>query len=266
MAFLQDITLGRYVALDSPVHRLDPRTKLIASLTLMIVALSARSFVPLLTFAVFQLVAIALTRLSYRLVLGNLKPFIWLFTFTFGLHSLLTPGHAVFLLPLSEHAVTAEGLHLGAFFVVRLAAVIVAASLLTLTTSPMQLTGGLERLFRPLQRFGFPAGDLAMMISIALRFIPVLVDEAERLRKAQLARGADFGGNPLRRIKNLIPLLAPLFVSAFDRADRLALAMESRCYQGSAERTHYHVLRLGRADGLAALIALGLIGLILYQR
>ncbi len=266
MAFLQDITLGRYVALDSPVHRLDPRTKLIASLTLMIVALSARSFVPLLTFAVFQLVAIALTRLSYRLVLGNLKPFIWLFTFTFGLHALLTPGRAIFLLPLSEHAVTAEGLHLGAFFVVRLAAVIVAASLLTLTTSPMQLTGGLERLFRPLQRFGFPAGDLAMMISIALRFIPVLVDEAERLRKAQLARGADFGGNPLRRIKNLIPLLAPLFVSAFDRADRLALAMESRCYQGSAERTHYHVLRLGRADGLAALIALGLIGLILYQR
>lgn len=266
MAFLQDITLGRYVALDSPVHRLDPRTKLIASLTLMIVALSARSFVPLLTFTVFQFVAIALTRLSYRLVLGNLKPFIWLFTFTFGLHALLTPGRAVFLLPLSEHAVTAEGLHLGAFFAVRLAAVIVAASLLTLTTSPMQLTGGLERLFRPLQRFGFPAGDLAMMISIALRFIPVLVDEAERLRKAQLARGADFGGNPLRRIKNLIPLLAPLFISAFDRADRLALAMESRCYQGGAERTHYHVLRLGRADGLAALTALGLIGLMLYQR
>ena len=263
---LQDITLGRYVALDSPVHRLDPRTKLIASMALMIVALSARSFGPLLTFAIFLLFAIALTRLSYRLVLNNLKPFIWLFTFTFGLHALLTPGRAVFLLPLSEHAVTAEGLRLGAFFAVRLAAVIVAASLLTLTTSPMQLTGGLERLFSPLQRFGFPAGDLAMMISIALRFIPVLVDEAERLRKAQLARGADFGGNPLRRVKNLVPLLAPLFVAAFDRADRLALAMESRCYQGGAERTHYHVLRLGRADALAALAALGLIALMLYQR
>ena len=139
MAFLQDITLGRYVALNSPVHRLDPRTKLIASLTLMIVALSARSFVPLLTFTVFQLVAIALTRLSYRLVLGNLKPFIWLFTFTFGLHALLTPGRAVFLLPLSEHAVTAEGLHLGAFFAVRLAAVIVAASLLTLKRKGYQI-------------------------------------------------------------------------------------------------------------------------------
>ena len=193
MAFLQNITLGRYVALDSPVHRLDPRTKLIASLSLMIVALSARSFVPLLTFAVLQLVAIALTRLSYRLVLGTLKPFIWLFTFTFGLHALLTPGRAVFLLPLSEHAVTAEGLHLGAFFAVRLAAVIVAASLLTLTTSPMQLTGGLERLFRPLQRFGFPAGDLAMMISIALRFIPVLVDEAERENEGE---GRSHSTNP----------------------------------------------------------------------
>ena len=266
MAFLQDITLGRYIALDSPIHRLDPRTKLIASLALMIVALSARSFGPLLIFAVFLLFVVALTRLSFRLVLSNLRPFIWLFTFTFGLHALLTPGRAVFLLPLSEHAVTAEGLRLGGFFALRLATVIVAASLLTLTTSPMQLTGGLERLFSPLQRFGFPAADLAMMISIALRFIPVLVDEAERLRKAQLARGADFGGHPLRRIKNLVPLLAPLFISAFDRADRLALAMESRCYQGGAERTNYRVLDLGRTDGWAALTALSLIGLMFYQR
>ena len=266
MAFLQDITLGRYVALDSPIHYLDPRTKLITSLALMIVALSARDFGPLLTFAAFLLVVIALSRLSYRLVLGNLKPFIWLFTFTFGLHSLLTPGRAVWLLPFSDHAITAEGLHLGAFFTVRLAAVIVAASLLTLTTSPMELTGGLEHLFRPLQRFGFPAGDLAMMISIALRFIPVLVDEAERLRKAQLARGADFGGHPLRRVKNLVPLLAPLFVAAFDRADRLALAMESRCYQSGAPRSQYHALRLNRADGRAALAALGLIALMVYQR
>lgn len=266
MAFLQDITLGRYVALDSPIHHLDPRTKLVASLSLMIVALSAPGFAPLLSFTAFLLPVIALSRLSWRLVLRNLKPFVWLFFFTFGLHALLTPGRAVWLLPLSDHAITAEGLRLGAFFTVRLAAVIVSASLLTLTTSPMELTGGLERLFRPLARFGFPAGDLAMMISIALRFIPVLVDEAERLRKAQLARGADFGGNPIRRIRNLVPLLAPLFVAAFDRADRLALAMESRCYQGGNERTQYHRLRFGPADSIAALASLGLIGLMYYQR
>ena len=266
MALFQDITLGRYVALDSSIHCLDPRTKLLASLALMIVALSAQSFGPLLTFCAFLLVVIALSQLSFGLVLGNLKAFLWLFFFTFILHSLLTPGRSVFLLPFSDHTITAEGMRLGAFFTVRLAAVIVAASLLTLTTSPMELTGGLERLFSPLQRFGFPAGDLAMMISIALRFIPVLVDEAERLRKAQLARGADFGGNPLRRIKSLVPLLAPLFVAAFDRADRLALAMESRCYQNGAKRTHYHQFHFNRSDGFAALTASILIALMFYQR
>ena len=191
MALFQDITLGRYVALDSPIHRLDPRTKLIAVVVLMIVALSARDFGSLATFAAFLLLVIALSRLSYRLVLGNLKPFYFLFSFTFGLHALMTPGRAVWLVPFSEHAVTAEGLRLGAFFAARLCTVIVAASLLTLTTSPMELTGGLERLFRPLQRFGFPAGDLAMMISIALRFIPVLVDEAERVVDAERREHAD---------------------------------------------------------------------------
>ena len=179
----------------------------------------------------------------------------------------MTPGRAVWLVPFSEHAVTVEGLRLGAFFAARLCTAIVAASLLTLTTSPMELTGGLERLFRPLQRFGFPASDLAMMISIALRFIPVLVDEAERLRKAQLARGADFGErNPLKRIKSLVPLIVPLFVAAFDRADRLALAMESRCYQTDTPRSQYRTLRLQVTDGLAAFAALGLIALMVYQR
>ena len=127
---------------------------------------------------------------------------------------------------------------MGAFFTARLAAAIVAATLLTLTTAPMEITSGLARFFSPLRRFGFPAGDMALMLSIALRFIPVLLDEAERLRKAQLARGADFSGSFLRRSKNLVPLLVPLLVAACGRADRLALAMESRCYaSGPNERT-----------------------------
>ena len=129
---------------------------------------------------------------------------------------------------------------MGSFFCFRLATVVVSAALMTLATSPMQLTNGLERLFNPAKRIGLPVAELALMISITLRFIPVLVDEAERLRKAQVARGAEFGGHPLRRARSLLPLLIPLFVSAFERADRLAPAMESRGYQPGLPRTYYH--------------------------
>lgn len=259
MAFLQDITLGRYVAAESPLHRLDPRTKFVATLALMVAVLSGTGFAPLLLFCAVLAAAMALSHLPARLVLGNLRPFLWLFLFTFGLHSLLTPGQPLAFVPWTEVAITREGMASGAFFSLRLAAVVLVAALMTLTTAPLELTAGLERLLGPLRRIGFPAHEMAMMITISLRFIPVLVDEAERLRKAQLARGADFGGNPLRRARALVPLLVPLFVSAFDRADRLALAMESRCYQGGAERTHYHELRLARRDaicGAAVLLAI----------
>ena len=266
MAFLQDIALGRYIALDSPIHRLDPRTKLGAVFALTLAAFASPNALALLLLGAFLLVATALARVPSRLLLRQLKTFAWLFLFTFGLHALLTPGRAVLPLPFSDHVLTAEGLHLGAFFTARLAAAIIAATLLTLTTAPTEITSGLERLFNPLRRFGFPADDMALMISIALRFIPVLLDEAERLRKAQLARGADFSGSFLRRIKNLVPLLVPLLVAACGRADRLALAMESRCYASGAERTHYRPLRFGRADGLSALAALGLVALVYFLR
>lgn len=254
MAFLQDITLGRYVDVDSIVHRLDPRTKFVGTMSLMIAALSVPGFPPLLLYVAVLALAVPLSGLPVGLVLRNLRPFVWLFLFTFGLHALLTPGSPLWQIPGTDWTVTREGFGRGAFFSLRLAAVIVTASLLTLTTAPMELTSGLERLLRPLRRFGFPVHELAMMVTIALRFIPVLVDEAERLRKAQLARGADFGGGPIRRARALIPLLVPLFVSAFTRADRLALAMESRCYRGGAPRTSLHELRLGAADLLAALV------------
>lgn len=266
MAFLQDIALGRYIALDSPIHRLDPRTKLGGVFALTLAAFAAPNALALLLLGAFLLVATTLARVPLRLFLRQLKTFAWLFLFTFGLHALLTPGRAVLPLPFSDHALTAEGLHLGAFFTARLAAAIVAATLLTLTTAPMEITSGLARLFSPLRRFGFPAGDMALMISIALRFIPVLLDEAERLRKAQLARGADFSGSFLRRSKNLVPLLVPLLVAACGRADRLALAMESRCYASGAERTHYRPLHFGRADGLFTLATLGLVAFVYYLR
>ncbi|MEW6750198.1 MAG: energy-coupling factor transporter transmembrane component T [Candidatus Latescibacterota bacterium] len=256
MAILQDITLGRYIPGDSGIHRLDPRTKFLAALVLMAAVLASPGFAPLLLYCAFLALAIRLSGLPARVVLANLRPFIWLFFFTFGLHALLTQGHPVWRIPGAGFVVTREGLALGAFFSLRLAVVVVTASLMTLTTQPMELTQGLERLLAPLRRFGFPAHELAMMVSISLRFIPVLIDEAERLRKAQLARGASFGGGPIRRARSLIPLLVPLFVSAFERADRLALAMESRCYRGGEGRTSYHELRFRRGDWLAGAIVL----------
>jgi energy-coupling factor transport system permease protein len=241
MAVLQDITLGRYIALDSTIHHLDPRTKFVSTMVLMLVALSAHSYTPLLIFAAFLALVTALSKLPVRLVLANLPPF-------------------------TSWTVTTEGLHMGAFFCLRLSTVVVAAALMTLTTAPMQLTAGLERLFSPAKRLGVPVAELALMISIALRFIPVLVDEAERLRKAQISRGADFTGNPIRRARSLIPLLVPLFVAAFERADRLALAMESRCYQPGAERTHYYLLTLQKRDFIAATAVLFAIAMLYLNR
>ena len=254
MAALKDITLGRYVALDSLIHRLDPRTKFVGTIALMIAALSSHNFLALFIFTAFLTVATLLSRLPVRMVLANLRVFVWLFTFTFGLHAFLTPGTALWTLPLTAWTVSAEGLRMGSFFCFRLATVVVSAALMTLATSPMQLTNGLERLFTPARRIGIPVAELALMISIALRFIPVLVDEAERLRKAQVARGAEFSGHPLRRARSLLPLLIPLFVSAFERADRLAIAMESRGYQPGLPRTYYHKLGLQKCDFYAGLV------------
>ena len=256
MPLLTDITLGKYVAVDSPLHRLDPRTKFLATAALMMALLTTEGFAPLLLASPFIALTVRCSLVPPWLVLKNLRPFVWLFLFTIVLHALLTPGATLWRLPYLDRPITVEGVQLGLFFSLRLAAVVLIASLLTLTTTPMELTDGLEKLLSPLRRFGFPAHELAMMVSIALRFIPVLIEEAERLYKAQLARGADFGGNPLRRARNLLPLLVPLFISAFARADRLALAMESRCYRGGEGRTRYRELRFGRGDGWAALATL----------
>ncbi len=263
MPALTDVTLGRYVPADSILHRLDPRTKLVSSVALMAAVLSVPGFRALGAFGVLLAAAIALSRLPAVLVWRNLRPFVWLFALTVILHALLTPGTWLGTVPLLGWRVSREGLAAGAFYTLRLAAVITTASLFTLTTAPLELTSGLERLLKPFGRLGLPAHELAMMITIALRFIPVLVDEAERLRRAQLARGADFSGGLLRRTRQLVPLLVPLFVSAFERADRLALAMESRCYRGGEGRTSYHDLRFHRRDlwvGLAT--AAGVAGIL----
>ena len=256
MALLGDLSVGKYVEADSPLHRLDPRTKFLGSLALMLGVLRDDGPVALAVCAGLLALALALSGLPPRLALRNLRAFFWLFLFTFALHAFFTPGPALWHLPYSGHSVTEEGLRRGALLCARLAAVICTAALLTLTTAPLDLTRGLERLLAPFRRFGLPSDEIALTASIALRFIPVLVEEAERLHRAQLARGADPGGRLLQRARNLVPLLVPLFVSAFAHADRLALAMESRGYRSGAPRTAYRPLRYG-ANDLAAALVLG---------
>lgn len=253
-----DVLIGQYVPGDSAVHRLDPRTKLVVA-TLYVVALFFLERWPGYAVAgAFVAAAWALSALPARLLVRSLRPVLWIIALTVALHALWTAPEGRVLARWGPIRVTAEGLDTGLRNGVRIGLLIVSSSLLTLTTSPIQLADGIERLMRPFQRFGFPAHELAMMMTIALRFIPTLIEEADRIIKAQMARGADFRSGPLlQRIRSLVPVLVPLFVSAFRRADELALAMESRCYRGAQGRTRMRVTRMGVGDAVAFAVAAG---------
>ncbi|MBI4532057.1 MAG: energy-coupling factor transporter transmembrane protein EcfT [Candidatus Latescibacteria bacterium] len=247
---LNDITLGRYIPVDSVVHRLDPRTKLGAAAIVMVALFTRKGFEVFPGPGLFLIAAVVLSGLPVWTILRNLRPFLYLFLFTFCLQSLLTPGESIEILRVFNIAPTVEGVREGTFFLLRLMFLVITASLLSLTTAPIELADGLERLLRPFSRIGFPAHEMAMMTMIALRFIPTLIDEAERLKKAQLARGASFEGGLLTKAKRLLPLLVPLFLSAFRKADTLALAMEVRGYRGGEGRTSFTVLHFRRRDYL----------------
>lgn len=248
------IVLGQFVPGDSPVHRLDPRTKILAMIAYIVLVFLVRAMpvfaVPLL----FVLGALLVSGVPARYALSSLRPMRWLIAFMFLINLFFTQGERV-LFSWWIVRVTAEGLRQAVFISLRLILLVAGTSLLTLTTSPIALTDGLERLLKPLKRIRFPAHELAMMMTIALRFIPTLLEETERIRKAQMARGADFEtGGLLARARAMVPLLVPLFVSAFRRADELAMAMESRCYHGGEGRTRMHELHYARRDLLAALL------------
>lgn len=248
------IVLGQFVPGDSPVHRLDPRTKILAMIAYIVLVFLVRAMpvfaVPLL----FVLGALLVSGVPARYALSSLRPMRWLIAFMFLINLFFTQGDRV-LFSWWIIRVTAEGVRQAVFISLRLILLVAGTSLLTLTTSPIALTDGLERLLKPLKRIRFPAHELAMMMTIALRFIPTLLEETERIRKAQMARGADFEtGGLLARARAMVPLLVPLFVSAFRRADELAMAMESRCYHGGEGRTRMHELHYARRDLLAALL------------
>lgn len=249
---LKDITIGQYIPKDSVIHALDPRTKILLTLIYIIVLFLIHNVFGYTLIGIFSIAVILLSRIPAKYVIKGLKPLLWIILFTFLLHIFMTKGEVVASLgPLKIYR---EGIRQGIFMALRILYLVLTTSLLTLTTSPIALTDGIERLLNPFRRIGVPAHELAMMMTIALRFIPTLLEETDKIMKAQMARGADFEtGNIIQRAKSLVPLLVPLFVSAFRRADDLALAMEARCYRGGEKRTRMKQLRIHTRDYIAML-------------
>ena len=258
----KDITLGQYFPGNSPVHRLDPRTKLLLMIAYLVAVFLVKDIWLFLPVTAFVIGATLLSKVPLSYLWRSLKPLKWILVFMFVLN--------VFMIRTGEPLwdwwvihITTGGIRQACFMTIRLVLLVAGTSLMTLTTTPIALTDGLERLLNPLSVFKFPAHELAMMMTIALRFIPTLLEEADKIMKAQLSRGADLeSGNILQRAKAMVPILVPLFVSAFRRADELAMAMESRCYHGGEGRTRMHVIYFATRDAFAAAITLGLIALI----
>lgn len=250
---LRDITLGQYYPVDSPVHRLDPRAKIILTFLYIVAVFLVRDLYFYLAILAYLALAIYLSKLPFGLLAKSLRPMRILLVFTFILNIFFGTGTKE-LLRLGPIVVWEEGLLNAVHFTLRLIFLVMGSSVLTLTTSPVTLTDGLERLASPLKVIRFPAHEMAMMMTIALRFIPTLIEEADKIMKAQTARGADFeSGNLLKRARAMIPLLVPLFISAFRRAGDLAMAMEARCYHGGEGRTRLRVLKFRGADWIAFL-------------
>ncbi len=264
---LTDITLGQYYPGDSFLHRMDPRAKILCTMIFIVAIFLANNLWSYLLVAGFTFLAIAMSGVPASLIWKAIKPLWIILVFTMGIHVLTTPGNELFTWKFIH--ISEEGIRNGLIMTLRLVFLIAFSSLLTYTTSPIVLTDGIEALLMPFKRFGVPAHELAMMMTIALRFIPTLLEETDRIIKAQSSRGADFvNGNLWQRAKNMVPLLVPLFISAFRRADDLATAMEARCYRGGEGRTKMHQLAYTWRDRNAflavILVTALLLGLYIY--
>ncbi|MBQ9973538.1 MAG: energy-coupling factor transporter transmembrane protein EcfT [Oscillospiraceae bacterium] len=255
---LKDITLGQFFPGSSPLHRMDPRTKLLGLILYIVALFLADWFVSYAVLFALLVTLVAISRIPLRSIVRGLKPVVFILVFTAVLNLFYTPGEAV-LVKFWVLTVTMEGVYSAFFMVTRILMLITATFLLTYTTSPILLTDGIESLLSPLKLIRVPVHELAMMMSIALRFIPTLIEETDKIMCAQRARGADFeSGSLVRRAKALIPLLVPLFISAFRRADELAVAMECRCYHGGKGRTRLRQLKYHALDWLTLILALGM--------
>ena len=259
---LKDITIGQYFPGKSVVHKLDPRFKIIITGIFIAMLFSADSFIAMAVGIVFLIVSFLLSKIPLKLMLKSIKPIVPIIIFTSVLNIFFLDGVVLFKIGFLK--VTYEGLRTSAFMIIRIIALIMGSSLLTYTTSPITLTDAIERLLSPLKRVKLPVHELAMMMTIALRFIPTLIEETDKIMSAQKARGADMeSGSLLQRAKALTPILIPLFVSAFRRAEELAVAMECRCYQGGDGRTRLRQLHSSGGDYFALGISIVFLDIVL---
>ena len=247
---LRDITLGQYYQSDSVIHKLDPRVKLITTMVFIISLFVVDNFIGYLIAALFLTMVIKLSKVPFKFMVKGMKSIMILLMITVVFNLFLTPGEP--LISVWKLTITKEGLRTAVLMAVRLTFLNIGSSVMTLTTTPNNLTDGLEKLMKPLKVLHVPVHEVAMMMSIALRFIPILLEETDKIMKAQIARGADFeSGNLIKKAKSLVPLLVPLFISAFRRANDLAMAMEARCYRGGDQRTKMKPLQYKKRDVLA---------------
>ena len=258
---IRDITIGQYFPGKSAIHKMDPRIKILLSILYIVMLFVADNMWGLLLGVLFGFAAYLISRIPLSMIWKSMKPVVPIVIFTAVLNLFLSTGDPLWQWKFLK--ITREGIETAVFMSVRILCLIAGTSLLTYTTSPIALTDGIERLLSPLKKIKLPVHELAMMMTIALRFIPTLLEEADKIMKAQMARGADFeSGNIIQRAKAMVPLLVPLFISAFRRAGDLAMAMEARCYHGGEGRTRLRILKLTRADAVATLITAVMIALV----
>ncbi len=253
---LRDITLGQYYPTHSPIHGLDPRTKLAGTMIYLFSLFVTDSVVGYVLATIFLVSMIKISGVPLKFMVKGLKGIILLLILSVSFNLFLTPGREIFRIWIIS--VTFEGLCRSAFMALRLIYLVIGSSIMTLTTTPNSLTDGIEKGLGFMKRFGVPVHEIAMMMSIALRFIPILVEETDKIMKAQTARGADFeSGGLIQKAKAMVPLLVPLFISAFRRASDLAMAMEARCYHGGEGRTKLRPLCYGRNDRMGYTVVIG---------
>ena len=252
MKMLDKLLLGRYLQGDSFIHRLDPRTKFLATFLFIIIVFLANNWLTYFILAIFTMIALLASKIPMSFFWNGVKPLLWVILFTVVLQMVFTTGGDVYV-EWYFIKITSYGVINAIFIFLRFMFIIFISTLMTLTTPPLQIADAMESIMKPLGKIGVPVHEIALMLSIALRFVPTLMDEAQKIMNAQRARGVDFGeGNLFEQMKAIIPILIPLFVSSFNRAEDLATAMEARGYQGGTGRSKYRVLTYGKIDGIAA--------------
>ncbi|MEW9053565.1 MAG: energy-coupling factor transporter transmembrane protein EcfT [Neobacillus sp.] len=263
---MEKMIIGRYVPSNSLIHRLDPRSKLMVIFLFVCIIFLANNWMTYGLIAIYTILMLSLSKIPFRFLYSGLKPVLWLVLFTFILQLFFTK-EGLLLYEWGPIKIYEEGLRQGVFISMRFFFLILMTSLLTLTTTPIEITDGLETLLKPLKKVRFPVHEMALMMSISLRFIPTLMQETDKIMKAQIARGVEFASGPIKdRIKAIIPLLIPLFVSSFKRAEELAIAMEARGYRGGEGRTKYRQLSWQHADSLQLILLVILTILLILLR